>query len=69
MNKYQDLIRQRDATLRADVLASEGVAFNPERTMVRDRWGDWYSVAWSSHLNRYECQAAHVDDVLRRATQ
>ena len=66
MNKA--LLTIRDTNLNAEVLWDAGVALNPERTMLRDAAGDWWLIAWSTHLGRYESAIAHVDAILRRAT-
>ncbi len=66
MNKR--LLKIRDTNLNAEVLWGEGVALNPERTMLRDAGGEWWPIAWSSHEERYESPIAHVDAILRRAT-
>jgi hypothetical protein len=63
------LLTDRDRTLDAALLTIEGVYLNPDRTALRDATGDWWPIAWSSHLNRYESPIAHVDAVLRRASR
>lgn len=63
------LIADHDRTLDATLLTTEGVYLNLERTALRDACGDWWPIAWSSHLERYESPIAHVDAVLRRASR
>ena len=63
------LLAARDRTLDAALLTTESVYLNPDRTALRDSWGDWWPIAWSSHLGRYESSIAHVDAVLRRASR
>ena len=62
-------LADRERTLDAPLLITEGVALNPERTALRDANGSWWPIAWSSHLGRYESAIAHVDAVLRRASR
>lgn len=62
-------LADRDRTIDAALLTTEGVALNPERTALRDACGDWWPIAWSSHLGRYESAITHVDAVLRRASR
>lgn len=63
-----NLITERDRTLDGHSLRVEGVALNESRTAMRDRFKDWWPIAWSSHLNRYESPVAYVDAVLRRCS-
>jgi len=62
------ILKIRDTNLNAEVLWDAGVSLNPERTMLRDSDGDWWPIAWSTHLGRYESAIAHVDAILRRAS-
>ena len=60
--------QERDATLNGDYLRVRNYALNSDRTAFRDADGQWWRIAWSDHLGRYESSAAWVDAVLRVAT-
>lgn len=53
--------------LDGDVLRDEGAALSPDHYHIRDRFGHWHRLAWSSHDLRYVTQSARLDATLRRA--
>jgi hypothetical protein len=49
------------------ILAAHRLAVYPDRGLARDRYNDWYGIAWSAHERRWVSGCAHVDAVLREA--
>ena len=63
------LIADRDYSLDGALLNAEGIVLNEDRSLLKDTFGDWWPIAWSSHLCRYESSIAHVDGILRRCSR